>query len=336
MASNLVCAPCWICLEDGPDDNGEPLVRDCACRGETSAGYHVSCIVDYAKVKTNKAIDLLEKKQKVVDNVYEPWKLCPNCTQPYMRIVSLQLADAWLEHTKHLPESHYVRFRARCLHLDALSLQKFSNRDNHSIEVEAKAMLQTLKENSSELAVSMLGGRSAGDQHIEAVVAGESVRPLAALGVIKEATGDDESAAILFKSALEYLDVAESSGYWCDGSQRDSIERSLRTIKREMGLISPSEEVAELRKSLNQLIQTKQNEMLIARAKHQLAAALKETDPPQYFEAVKLLKEASAVWTQLFGPEHEVVRLVNASYDTVRAEYTQYLQDIEKKGKEQT
>ena len=26
----LVCAPCWICLEDGPDENGEPLVRDCA------------------------------------------------------------------------------------------------------------------------------------------------------------------------------------------------------------------------------------------------------------------------------------------------------------------
>ena len=66
----------------------------------------------------------------------------------------------------------------------------------------------------------------------------------------------------------------------------------------------------------------------------EVAAALKETDPPQYFEAVKLLKEASAVWTQLFGPEHEVVRLVNASYDTVRAEYTQYLQDIAKKGNE--
>ena len=71
----LVCAPCWICLEDGPDDNGEPLVRDCSCRGETSAGYHLSCIIDYAKVKTNEAIDLREQQHKVVDAVNEPWKI---------------------------------------------------------------------------------------------------------------------------------------------------------------------------------------------------------------------------------------------------------------------
>ena len=101
----LVCAPCWICLEDGPDDDGQPLVRDCACRG-TSAGYHLSCIIDYAKVKTNKAIDLREKKHKVVENFREPWKICPNCQQPYMGVVMLQLAEALLEHTNHLPESH--------------------------------------------------------------------------------------------------------------------------------------------------------------------------------------------------------------------------------------
>ena len=47
----LVCAPCWICLEDGPDEKGEPLIRDCACRGETSAGYHLSCIIKFASAK---------------------------------------------------------------------------------------------------------------------------------------------------------------------------------------------------------------------------------------------------------------------------------------------
>ena len=133
----LVCAPCWICLEDGPDDNGEPLVRDCACRGETSAGYHVSCIIDYAKGKTNEAIDLREKKQKVVQNVHAPWKFCPNCKQAYMGIVALQLVEALLEHTNHLPESHYIRFQARCLHLDIKSLQLPFNRDSHSVEIEA-------------------------------------------------------------------------------------------------------------------------------------------------------------------------------------------------------
>jgi len=253
-----------------------------------------------------------------------------------MRIVSLQLADAWLEHTKHLPESHYVRFRARCLHLDILLLQaRISNRGNHSIEVEANAILQTLEENSSELAISFLGGPSAGDQ---ALVAGESVRPLTALGTIKEKTGDVESAAILFKRALEYLDVAEASGYWCDGGpvKRDDIERHLRDIKREMGLISPSEEVAELRENLKQLIQKKENNVSIARAKHQLALALKKTDPPQYFEAIKLLKEGSVLATQLFGPDHDMSVMSKHLCDETRKEYMLYLQDIAKKGDEKS
>ena len=333
----LVCAPCWICLEDGPDDNGEPLVRDCSCRGETSAGYHVSCIIDYAKGKTNEAIDLREKKQKVVEAVYEPWKFCPNCKQPYMSIISLQLAEAWLEHTNHLPESHYVRFRARCFHLATLLLRAPISKDYQTIEIQAKALLQTLEESSSELAVSLLGGKSAGDQHIEAVVAREKVNLLAKLGTAKQYMGNFESAMVLFESALEYLDVAEASGhYFVDQVQRESIEGSLRDIKREMGLISPSEEVAELRKSLNQLVQKKEGEFSITHAKFLLACALKETDPPQYFEAVKLMKEASTVLTQMLGPEHKVVQIVKETYDMTRKEYKLYLQAIAKKGNEKS
>ena len=26
-------AACWVCLDDGADDEGNPLVRDCSCRG---------------------------------------------------------------------------------------------------------------------------------------------------------------------------------------------------------------------------------------------------------------------------------------------------------------
>ena len=333
----LVCAPCWICLEDGPDDNGEPLVRDCSCRGETSAGYHVSCIIDYAKGKTSEAIDLREKKQKVVEAVYEPWKFCPNCKQPYMSIISLQLAEAWLEHTNHLPESHYVRFRARCFHLATLLLRAPISKDYQTIEIQAKALLQTLEESSSELAVSLLGGKSAGDQHIEAVVAREKVNLLAKLGTAKQYMGNFESAMVLFESALEYLDVAEASGhYFVDQVQRESIEGSLRDIKREMGLISPSEEVAELRKSLNELIQNNEDENPIAQAKQQLAFALVRTDPPQYFEAIKLLKECSVLASQVFGPEHEMSAMCKHFYDKARKEYMLYLHDIAKKGNEQT
>jgi tetratricopeptide (TPR) repeat protein len=198
-------------------------------------------------------------------------------------------------------------------------------------------MLQTLGENPSELTVSLIGGTSAGDQHIEAVVARESVKPLAVLGSVKRSVGDNESAMVLFESALEYLDVAEAAAYWRGGQmQRETIEGHLRDIKREMGLISPSEEVAELRKSLNRLIKEKKDELQIATAKIQLALALKDrVDPPKYFEAVKLLKECCVMTTQVYGPDHEIATIAKQFYDETRKDYMLYLQDIAKKGKEQ-
>ena len=314
-------------------------------RGETSAGYHVSCLIDYAKAKTNEAIDLLERQHKVVEDFDEPWKLCPNCKQQYDgAVVCIQLVEAWLKHTSHLPESHFVRFRARCLYLDILSLLTSSNRyilSKHmetweAMETQAKAILQTLEENSSELATSIFGSK-AGDYHIEGLVAGESVKPLVALGNAKKNMGDVESAVVLFEKALEFIDAAEASGYWNEGNvQRDFIGIQLRLIKREMGLVSPSEEVTELRENLKQLIQKKAQEMHIAAAKQQLAAALMKTDPPQYFEAIKLMKEASAVATQQLGPEHEIAAIVKSTYDSMRTEYRLYLQKIAKKGNEQT
>ena len=45
-------ASCWICLDSEPDDDGRPLVRDCACRGD-SGWAHLSCLVDYAESKSN-------------------------------------------------------------------------------------------------------------------------------------------------------------------------------------------------------------------------------------------------------------------------------------------
>ena len=192
-------------------------------------------------------------------------------------------------------------------------------------------------DNSSELAVSMFGGISVGDYHIEGLIAGESVKPLTELGTLKQKMGDFESAVVLFESALEYLGVAEASGYYRGGpGQRETIENQLRTIKREMGLISPSDEVTVHREKLNRMIQKNEDEMLIATIKQQLAAALKKTDPPQYFEAVKLLKEASAVITRLFGPEHKIAAMVNHYYDKTKKEYMLYLQYIAKKGKKQT
>ncbi len=48
---------CYICLDEGPDEAGKPLVRDCSCRGDTAGFAHLSCIIEYAEQKSKQAAD---------------------------------------------------------------------------------------------------------------------------------------------------------------------------------------------------------------------------------------------------------------------------------------
>jgi len=73
---------CWICLDDGPDDYGKPLFRECSCRG--SAGYvHISCLFSYALRKTKEDYESqpIIKSYKHAMKLREPWEKCPNCEQ---------------------------------------------------------------------------------------------------------------------------------------------------------------------------------------------------------------------------------------------------------------
>jgi len=42
---------CFICMDEGPDRLGNPLRRECSCRGESAGWSHLSCLVEYAKKK---------------------------------------------------------------------------------------------------------------------------------------------------------------------------------------------------------------------------------------------------------------------------------------------
>ena len=69
---------CWICLEEGPDETGAPLVRDCSCRG--SAGFaHLSCLVKYAETQSKNAFERAFESG-AIDYVamVEGFKKCPN------------------------------------------------------------------------------------------------------------------------------------------------------------------------------------------------------------------------------------------------------------------
>ncbi len=81
-------ASCYICLDEGPDEAGKPLVRDCSCRG--TAGFaHLSCNIEYAEQKSKQADD------SDPADFATPWATCNSCKQPFQNQVSLDLSSAF-------------------------------------------------------------------------------------------------------------------------------------------------------------------------------------------------------------------------------------------------
>ena len=87
-------AACWICLDQEPDDEGKPLVRDCACRGNDAGYAHLSCIINYATKKCDEA------RKFTIGIAIEPWETCPNCLQNFKNDLAIHLSAAFVSYAK--------------------------------------------------------------------------------------------------------------------------------------------------------------------------------------------------------------------------------------------
>jgi hypothetical protein len=75
LASGEAEAMCYLCHETEADDDGQPLRRDCACRGTDAGFVHLSCLTKYAATKSVQASGMNE--------FIKPWRDCPGCHQKY-------------------------------------------------------------------------------------------------------------------------------------------------------------------------------------------------------------------------------------------------------------
>ncbi len=82
---------CWLCLEEGPDDEGAPLVRDCSCRG-LSGFAHLSCIINYAENKGRQA----QCSHDHYGDTKKAFEQCHNCKQNYQNNLRRDLMKARL------------------------------------------------------------------------------------------------------------------------------------------------------------------------------------------------------------------------------------------------
>lgn len=112
---------CWICLdEEGP--NGEPLLRNCSCRGADAGYAHVVCITQYAKSKSVAAYSNLTNAiakgagldpTDVLHKYRTFWTRCPNCDQYYEGRMSLEIAEEFVQNTSSFHETDFRRILAQ-------------------------------------------------------------------------------------------------------------------------------------------------------------------------------------------------------------------------------
>ena len=82
-------AACYFCLGEEGDEEGNSLVRDCSCRGNSGFA-HLPCLIEYSKQKCRAAGD------GDLPSFCEPWRKCNNCKQLFHNQLAIDLASACL------------------------------------------------------------------------------------------------------------------------------------------------------------------------------------------------------------------------------------------------
>jgi hypothetical protein len=94
-------------LDDAPDEESGPLMRDCSCRGNSAGFAHISCITKYAESKLKQVeekgwkearrtrVEYVNNFGEVLDSV-DFWKVCPSCKQPYQHELAIGVANSAL------------------------------------------------------------------------------------------------------------------------------------------------------------------------------------------------------------------------------------------------
>ena len=85
-------AACCFCLDEGPDETGKPVVRDCSCRGNDAGYAHLSCMIKYAEQKSKSLVGK--------HDFQEPWYKCLSCKQPFKAQLALEMTSAFISFTE--------------------------------------------------------------------------------------------------------------------------------------------------------------------------------------------------------------------------------------------
>ena len=264
-------ANCFVCLEgERIDKNGsqEPLLRNCACKGD-SAGYaHTSCIIKYAQAKLNEAFNSNTGVTKKCHSALKAWTHCPSCTRGYQGELAIILGKEFVARTAIPPQP--MKFVAIALRLNALHFLASRHISTNQYDA-ALSLTHQLLEFAKKNEVRQWF-------HVAYFITGRAF----------EGKKDLHNALMWYEKASDMIefndDVVPSQ------PMIDTINRSLSRVR--------SLEIDLFR----QRVVDADNHHAAFKRKIDLAIALASGD--QHSEALKLCKEAIDYFESLSGPDH--------------------------------
>jgi hypothetical protein len=141
-------AACFFCLEERGDEEGNSLVRDCSCRGNSGFA-HLSCLAMYAEQKCR-------ARDGDMTSFREPWYKCTNCKQPFQNQLAVDLASAFASFAKetygHDGNNKWDKMRViSALRLKIEALNQLPNADAGTQEELNNKLLSTIYQTKKDL-----------------------------------------------------------------------------------------------------------------------------------------------------------------------------------------
>ena len=331
---------CWLCFGEGPDESGQPLVRDCSCRGG-SGWAHLSCIVDYAKQKTEQwdgglHIGQLLDPWRDMRKFNEPWRECPSCKQNYQNELAVDLANEFVPFV----EEKYPDDKSK--HLEALNSKLFALLPKQKEEKQQK-------EEAIQIAnkiLSVVGQMKTADPSLPTSIQYLEANAYNNLGAIalNEGTKEGAKAAIGYyencRDIFKVLDNINVTGIV--SSMESLIEQSkfMVTIYEGSGAMNKEELLEkdlkgdlncykqvvadEFKKSLDELQEVYEKLLKLVGGEHiatinagvSLANGLKAAN--RGIEVEMLLTKLAVVSKRVHGPDHDTTKSVEADLQKVK------------------
>ena len=112
-------AVCYLCLDAEPDEDDQPLRRDCACRGTDAGFVHLSCLTKYAATKSEQA--------SFMNQFVDLWQECPGCHQYYQNEFAVDIANEFVSFVRRqYPDD--TQKQVESLHLKLAALMNVFDR----------------------------------------------------------------------------------------------------------------------------------------------------------------------------------------------------------------